>query len=82
MSATLGFVKAVTEAVNHDTDHWLLWMPKQPGKPGRFSPSRPILSTSTEAALQAIPHDRLDAARMRLCLDADDAIRRLYLEGM
>lgn len=82
MNTPLGFAKAVTEAVKHDTDRWLLWMPKQPAKPGRFSPTRSALSIHTEAALQDRPHDRLDAARMRLCLDADDAIRRAYLEGM
>lgn len=81
MSA-LGFAKAVTEAVKHDTDRWLLWMPKHPGKPGRFSPSRPVLSISTEAALRATPHDQLDAARMRLCLDDSDVIRRIYREGV
>jgi hypothetical protein len=42
---------------------------------------RRALSTETEAALSSRTHDQLDAARMRLCLDESDDIRRFYLEG-
>lgn len=78
----IGFAKAVTEAVKHDSDNWLLWMPKKAGKPGRFSTSGAVLSVETEAAMNARTHDQLDAAHMRLCLSDSDAIRRIYLEGM
>jgi hypothetical protein len=77
----LGIVKAVTEAIALDAgDHWVLYLPRIK-KPGRMGFGRRALSTETEAALSSRTHDQLDAARMRLCLDESDDIRRFYLEG-
>jgi hypothetical protein len=77
----LGIVKAVTEAIALDADHrWVAHLPRIK-KPGRLGAGRRPLSDATEAALSSRTHDQLDAARMRLCLDESDTIRRIYLEG-
>ena len=78
---TIGFAAAVTKAVASDCDKWLLFMPQRPGKPGRIGSRRPAFSPPMDSALRESTHDQLDAAHMRLCLDDNDAIRRLFLEG-
>lgn len=81
-SASLGFVKAVTEAVKYNSDHWLLYMPRSESKPGRMpSLSKKIFSPAMDSALRETTPDETDAAVMRLCLDDNDVIRRMYLEG-
>lgn len=78
---SLGFAKAVTQAVAHDTDRWLLYMPREVGKrSGRILGS--LLSTSTEGAMRGTTRDQLDAAVMSLCNDDNDDIRRIFREGI
>jgi hypothetical protein len=78
----LGIVKAVTEAIALDAgDHsWVRFLPRIK-KPGRMGNGRARSPMPPRLALSERTHDQLDAARMRLCLDESDDIRRIYLEG-
>lgn len=77
-SPSLGIVAAVKQAVDHNTDNWRLYVARNAPKPGRFGGGkRPNWIDWIDEAT----HDQIDAAHMRLCLDANDTIRNIFLRG-
>lgn len=75
----LGIVAAVTAAVAHDSgDSWTLYVPRQVSKPGRFGGTK---RPNWIDWMDESTHDQIDAAHMRLCLDASDTIRNMFLCG-